>query len=66
MSENNNQDQFKQKLQEQLIILQECQEKKNVDSCLKCDKILECQTRQEYVKSVYLSMNKGDTGGFEF
>jgi len=68
MSENSSQevDGFKQKLEEQLKILQECQESQNVDSCLKCDKILECSIRQEYVKAVYLSMNKGDTGGFEF
>jgi len=68
MSENNSEeiDSFKQKLEVQLKVLQECQQKENINSCLKCDKILECQTRQEYVKAVYLSMNKGDTGGFEF
>ncbi len=59
-------DEFEKDLQEKLKILQECQKSNNLDSCLKCDKILECETRESYVKAVYMSMNKGVTGGFEF
>ena len=59
-------DEFEKDLKEKLKILQECQKSNNLDSCLKCDKIFECETREEYVKAVYMSMNKGVTGGFEF
>jgi len=59
-------DEFEKDLQEKLKTLQECQKSNNLDSCLKCDKILECQTRETYIKAVYMSMNKGATGGFEF
>ena len=59
-------DKFEQDLKEKLNLLLECQKSNNLDSCLKCDKILECQTRETYIKAVYMSMNKGATGGFEF
>ena len=59
-------DEFEKDLQEKLKILQDCQKSNSLDSCLKCDKILECETRESYVKAVYMSMNKGVTGGFEF
>ncbi len=59
-------DEFEKDLQEKLKILQECQNSNNLQSCFDCDKILECETRESYVKAVYLSMNKGVTGGFEF
>jgi len=70
MMENNNHhnrvDKFELELKEKLKALQECQEKHNVNSCLKCEKIIGCKLRNEYVKAVYFSMNKGNTGGFEF
>ena len=59
-------DEFELALKEELKVLQECQNSKNLDSCLKCDKIIGCETRGNYVKVVYMSMNKGVTGGFEF
>jgi hypothetical protein len=59
-------DSFEKELEGKTEELKECQSKLEVDSCLKCDKILECQLRKEYVKVVYMSMNKGDSGGFEF
>jgi len=59
-------DKFEKDLQEKLKLLQECQKSNNLDSCLKCDKILDCETRETYIKAVYMSMNKGATGGFEF
>ena len=43
-----------------------CQKEHNVDSCMKCEKILGCEVRNDYVKKVYESMNKGQGGGFEF
>ena len=46
--------------------LQACQKEHNVDSCMKCEKILGCEVRNDYVKKVYESMNKGQGGGFEF
>lgn len=64
MSENL--DQFDIKLNEELQNLQECQKNKNLDSCLKCENIMECELRKEYVKAVYESMNKGQGGDFEF
>jgi hypothetical protein len=53
-------------LDEQKVILETCQNEHNVDSCMKCEQILNCATRDMYVKSVYESMNKGEGGGFEF
>lgn len=53
-------------LNEKLKILQECQKNKEIKSCLKCDEILNCEIRKEYVKAVYESMNKGKSGDFEF
>ncbi len=53
-------------LDKQLQTIQQCQQDKNIDSCMKCNKILDCFTRDEYIKAVYESMNKGSGGGFEF
>ncbi|MCF6244452.1 MAG: hypothetical protein L3J43_05395 [Sulfurovum sp.] len=46
--------------------LEECQNNYQVNSCLKCDKLLDCSTRDDYIKAVYDSMSKGKGGGFEF
>ena len=43
-----------------------CQKEHGVDSCMKCEKILGCEVRNDYVKKVYESMSKGEGGGFEF
>jgi len=59
-------DEFELALKEQLKVLQDCQNSQGVDSCLKCEKVIGCETRNEYIKAVYMSMNKGVTGGFEF
>jgi len=59
-------DEFELALKEKLKELQECQNSHSVDSCLKCEKIIGCETRDTYIKAVYMSMNKGVTGGFEF
>ena len=59
-------DEFEKKLVEQITVLHDCQKEHKVDSCLKCSHIIGCEVRKTYVLSVYNSMSKGDTGGFEF
>jgi len=63
---NNQNDEFEQKLFEKKKELEECQNKKGLKSCLKCSEIIACEIRNNYVKAVYDSMNKGQSGGFEF
>jgi hypothetical protein len=46
--------------------LEACQKNIQVTSCLKCDKLLDCVIRDNYIKAVYDSMSKGKGGGFEF
>ena len=43
-----------------------CQKEQGVESCMKCEKIIGCEIRNDYVKKVYESMSKGEGGGFEF
>jgi hypothetical protein len=59
-------DEFVKKLKIKKNELTTCQKEKEVQSCLKCEELLECKLRQEYVNAVYNSMNKGAGGGFEF
>jgi len=59
-------DQWEEALQEAIASLQECQNSRNLTSCFDCEKLLDCEIRNNYVKAVYESMNKGQTGGFEF
>ena len=59
-------DKFEIHLDEMIIKLQECQQQKAMKSCSDCESYLACELRTEYIKSVYNSMSKGDTGGFEF
>jgi len=63
---NKEKDKFELYLDEMIIKLQDCQQNKNLKSCSLCEKYLDCELRNEYIKSVYNSMSKGDTGGFEF
>ena len=46
--------------------LEDCQTQKHLSSCLTCEKLLECEIRDAYIKAVYDSMSKGKGGGFEF
>ena len=46
--------------------LEACQVEKHLKSCMACEKLLECEVRDTYIKAVYESMNKGTGGGFEF
>jgi len=59
-------DKWQLALDAKLVTLKQCQLSQNVDSCMKCPKVLQCETRDTYVKVVYESMNKGSGGGFEF
>lgn len=59
-------DEYEINLKKMTRELLECQTKNDKSSCLKCDKIIGCDTRNRYVKAVYDSMSKGQTGGFEF
>ncbi len=57
---------YQQRLNERLEKLKKCQKDKKVESCFKCEKLLNCQIRDEYVQALYQSMSKGKVGGFEF
>ena len=57
---------FEQHLDEMAEKLKSCQDEKNLKSCSDCGSFLECKLRDDYIKSVYNSMSKGETGGFEF
>ena len=46
--------------------LEACQKEQHINSCMKCDKLLDCSIRDTYIKAVYDSMSKGKGGGFEF
>ena len=59
-------DKFEIYLEEMVIKLQACQQEKEQKSCSECELFFGCELRNEYVKAVYNSMSKGDTGGFEF
>jgi hypothetical protein len=59
-------DKWEEALEVQIQIVQNCQDEKMIDSCMKCEYILDCLVRKEYIKAAYESMNKGTGGGFEF
>lgn len=57
---------FERQLDEAMKKLQACQKALHVKSCSKCEHYIGCEVRRAYVQSVYDSMSKGETGGFEF
>jgi hypothetical protein len=57
---------FDQRLTEATGLLQECQRGKYLESCYDCEQCIGCETRARYVRAVYESMSKGETGGFDF
>ncbi len=59
-------DKFELHLNEMLLKLEDCQKQNSLNTCSDCEHYLNCELRADYVKSVYNSMSKGDTGGFEF
>lgn len=61
-----NNDVFEAKLDDAIKLLQECQQSRNLESCYRCDECIGCEIRTKYVRTVYESMSKGETGGFDF
>ena len=59
-------DKWQVTLDAEIVILKQCQIQHNVESCMKCENLLDCAVRDKYIKVVYESMNKGSGGGFEF
>jgi hypothetical protein len=59
-------DKFELHLNEMIEKVQNCQKEKELKSCSSCEFYLKCELRTNYIKAVYNSMSKGDTGGFEF
>lgn len=59
-------DKFELHLDEMMNKLQSCQNEKALKTCSDCEHYFSCELRTDYVKAVYNSMSKGDTGGFEF
>lgn len=58
---------FQEAFQTSKLALQECQKQNHLHSCLLCPKVLECPTRSEYVKNVYLFLNQGQSDSdFDF
>lgn len=46
--------------------LKQCQSSKGLQSCLNCQSIFTCNTRNQYIKATYESMSKGQEGAFNF
>lgn len=61
-----NADIFETRLDEALQALQSCQNDRSVESCYACVEAVGCDVRNKYVRTVYESMSKGETGGFDF
>ncbi len=59
-------DEWKVALKQKKSELEACQKEQQVKSCMSCEKLLECEVRDSYIKAVYDSMSKGAGGGFEF
>ena len=59
-------DEWKIALKQKKVELEACQAKHQVKSCMSCEKLLDCEVRDSYIKAVYDSMSKGAGGGFEF
>jgi len=59
-------DKWEEKLENMIVELQNCQNENGLKSCIPCKRCFECNLRKQYVNSVYESMNKGSSGGFEF
>lgn len=57
---------FEERLSGMIAKVQQCQKDKGLDSCMKCEKLIGCDLRKEYVQTTYESMSKGEIGGFEF
>ena len=59
-------DQFEERLTQMIEELKKCQRDHGNDSCMKCEQLIGCELRKQYVQVTYESMSKGEIGGFEF
>ena len=59
-------DPYLQRLEEETVSLQKCQQERGLSSCTPCEHQMGCERRNTYVTAVYQSMNKGQGGGFDF
>ena len=66
MQTSSNAGEFEQRLTKMIEELKQCQKDKGHSSCMKCDKLIGCELRKQYVQVTYESMSKGEIGGFEF
>ncbi|AFI03498.1 hypothetical protein [Helicobacter cetorum] len=57
---------YEERFNDALLKLQACQDEKQVTSCLKCEQVLNCEIRNNYVNATYESMSLGEVGGFDF
>ncbi len=57
---------FEVRLQEATDTLRSCQQERALESCYACSECVGCEIRAKYVRTVYESMSKGETGGFDF
>lgn len=57
---------YTQEFQQAREELMKCQKEKQLSSCMQCPKILECHTRERYVKETYSHLSKGKNGEFSF
>jgi hypothetical protein len=57
---------YEERLDEAMQVLQACQQDHKVESCYVCEKCIGCEVRTKYIRTVYESMSKGETGGFDF
>jgi len=57
---------FEERLTQMIAEVKSCQKEKNHDSCMKCEQLIGCELRKQYVQVTYESMSKGEIGGFEF
>ncbi|HZF71403.1 hypothetical protein [Sulfuricurvum sp.] len=57
---------YEERLDEAMQILQSCQQDHEVESCYVCVQCIGCEIRTKYIRTVYESMSKGETGGFDF
>lgn len=57
---------FEERLDKMILEVKECQKNKGHVSCMKCEQIIGCELRKQYVQVTYESMSKGEIGGFEF
>lgn len=59
-------DEWQLLLKQKKVALETCQKEHHLQSCMQCDKLLNCDLQDSYIKAVYNSMSKGKGGGFEF